>query len=135
MALSDEGNQQLLERDLRYAWWNNHAVVDAAIGIFIEYGTKDRRKDRECCAEMWRRWIYDDYYRATWCHWRSTASTIPHDLVEEAWNRIWNKGYVHEVAQLLATSWLANYWRIDPMTEQLGKKKGALAIAVAGLHA
>ena len=25
MALSDEGNRQLLERDLRYAWWNNHA--------------------------------------------------------------------------------------------------------------
>src|SRR5579875_2952022 len=39
MALSDESNHQLLERDLRYAWWNNHAVVDAAIGTFIEYGT------------------------------------------------------------------------------------------------
>ena len=55
MALSDEGNHQLLERDLRYAWWNNHRVVDAAIGTFIEYGTKDRRKDRESYAEMWRR--------------------------------------------------------------------------------
>ena len=63
MALSDEDNRQLLERDLRYAWWNNHRVVDAAIGTFIEYGTKDRRKDRESYAEMWRRWIYDDYYR------------------------------------------------------------------------
>ena len=63
MALADERNRQLLERDLRYAWWNNHAVVDAAIGTFIEYGTKDRRKDRECYAEAWRRWIYDDYYR------------------------------------------------------------------------
>ena len=64
MALADEGNHQLLERDLRYAWWNNHRVVDAAIGTFIEYGTKDRRKDRESYAEMWRRWIYDDYYRS-----------------------------------------------------------------------
>ena len=64
MALADERNRQLLERDLRYAWWNNHAVVDAAIGTFIEYGTKDRRKDRESYAEMWRRWIYDDYYRS-----------------------------------------------------------------------
>ncbi|HSZ41486.1 MAG TPA: hypothetical protein VK817_16135, partial [Trebonia sp.] len=64
MALSDESNHQLLERDLRYAWWNNHRVVDAAIGTFIEYGTKDRRKDRESYAEMWRRWIYDDYYRS-----------------------------------------------------------------------
>jgi propane 2-monooxygenase large subunit len=54
MALADEGNHQLLQRDLRYAWWNNHAVVDAAIGTFIEYGTKDRRKDRESYAEMWR---------------------------------------------------------------------------------
>jgi propane monooxygenase large subunit len=54
MALSDEDNRQLLERDLRYAWWNNHRVVDAAIGTFIEYGTKDRRKDRESYAEMWR---------------------------------------------------------------------------------
>ena len=61
MALADESNHQLLERDLRYAWWNNHRVVDAAIGTFIEYGTKDRRKDRESYAEMWRRWIYDDY--------------------------------------------------------------------------
>ena len=64
MALADERNRQLLERDLRYAWWNNHAVVDAAIGTFIEYGTKDRRKDRESYAEAWRRWIYDDYYRS-----------------------------------------------------------------------
>ena len=39
--------------------------------------------------------------------------TIPHDLVEEAWNRIWNKGYIHEVAQFFATGWFANYWRID----------------------
>src|SRR5207302_413542 len=61
MALADERNRELLERDLRYAWWNNHAVVDAAIGTFIEYGTKDRRKDRESYAEAWRRWIYDDY--------------------------------------------------------------------------
>ena len=29
MALADEENHQLLERDLRYAWWNNHRVVDA----------------------------------------------------------------------------------------------------------
>ena len=64
MALADERNRPLLERDLRYAWWNNHCVVDAAIGTFIEYGTKDRRKDRESYAEMWRRWIYDDYYRS-----------------------------------------------------------------------
>ncbi|MGB6613101.1 MAG: hypothetical protein WBE95_03380, partial [Trebonia sp.] len=118
MALSDESNHQLLQRDLRYAWWNNHRVVDAAIGTFIEYGTKDRRKDRESYAEMWRRWIYDDYYRSYLVPLEKYGLVIPHDLIEEAWNQIWNKGYVHEVAQFFATGWLANYWRIDPMTDK-----------------
>ena len=118
MALADESNHQLLERDLRYAWWNNHRVVDAAIGTFIEYGTKDRRKDRESYAEMWRRWIYDDYYRSYLVPLEKYGLVIPHDLIEEAWNQIWNKGYVHEVAQFFATGWLANYWRIDPMTDK-----------------
>ena len=117
MALADERNRQLLERDLRYAWWNNHAVVDAAIGTFIEYGTKDRRKDRESYAEAWRRWIYDDYYRSYLVPLEKYGLTIPHDLVEEAWNRIWNKGYIHEVAQFFATGWFANYWRIDAMDD------------------
>ena len=91
--------------------------MDAAIGTFIEYGTKDRRKDRESYAEMWRRWIYDDYYRSYLVPLEKYGLVIPHDLIEEAWNRIWNKGYVHEVAQFFATGWLANYWRIDPMTD------------------
>ena len=92
MALADERNRPLLERDLRYAWWNNHCVVDAAIGTFIEYGTKDRRKDRESYAEMWRRWIYDDYYRSYLLPLEKYGLTIPHDLVEEAWNRIIEQG-------------------------------------------
>ena len=92
MALADERNRPLLERDLRYAWWNNHCVVDAAIGTFIEYGTKDRRKDRESYAEMWRRWIYDDYYRSYLLPLEKYGLTIPHDLVEEAWNRIVEQG-------------------------------------------
>ena len=117
MALADERNRQLLERDLRYAWWNNHAVVDAAIGTFIEYGTKDRRKDRESYAEAWRRWIYDDYYRSYLVPLEKYGLVVPHDLVEEAWNRIWNKGYIHEVAQFFATGWFANYWRIDAMDD------------------
>ena len=117
MALADERNRPLLERDLRYAWWNNHCVVDAAIGTFIEYGTKDRRKDRESYAEMWRRWIYDDYYRSYLIPLEKYGLVIPHDLVEEAWNRIWNKGYVHETAQFFATGWPVNYWRIDGMDD------------------
>jgi propane monooxygenase large subunit len=118
MALADEDNRVLLERDLRYAWWNNHCVVDAAIGTFIEYGTKDRRKDRDSYAEMWRRWIYDDYYRSYLIPLEKYGLKIPHDLVEESWNRIVNKGYVHEVAQFFATGWPVNYWRIDAMTDE-----------------
>jgi propane monooxygenase large subunit len=118
MVLADENNRTLLERDLRYAMWNNHAVVDAAIGTFIEYGTKDRRKERESYCEMWRRWIYDDYYRSYLMPLEKYGLKVPHAEVEEAWNRLWNKGYVHEVAQFFATGWLANYWRIDPMTDK-----------------
>lgn len=117
MALADEKNRELLERDLRYAWWNNHCVVDAAIGTFIEYGTKDRRPDRDSYAESWRRWIYDDYYRSYLVPLEKYGLTIPHDLVEAAWDRIQNKGYVHEVAQFFATGWFANFWRIDAMDD------------------
>jgi len=67
---------------------------------------------------MWRRWIYDDYYRSYLIPLEKYGLKIPHDLVEEAWNRIVNKGYVHEVAQFFATGWPVNYWRIDPMTDQ-----------------
>nr|BAF34308.1 propane monooxygenase hydroxylase large subunit [Pseudonocardia sp. TY-7] len=117
MALADEDNRVLLERDLRYAWWNNHCVVDAAIGTFIEYGSKDRRKDRDSYAEMWQRWIYDDYYRSYLIPLEKYGLTIPHDLVEKSWERINNGFYVHRVAQFFATGWPVNYWRIDPMTD------------------
>ena len=118
MALADPENQLLLERDLQYAFWNNHCVVDAAIGTFIEYGTKDRRKNRESYAEMWRRWIYDDYYRSYLMPLEKYGLKIHHDDVEEAWARIADKGYVHKTAQFFATGWFANFWRIDPLTEE-----------------
>ena len=118
MALANDENKDLLERDLIYSLWNQHAVVDAAIGVFIEYGTKDRRKDRESYAEMWRRWYYDDYYRSYLVPLEKYGLKVPHEVVEEGWNRIWNKGYVHKVAQFFATGWPVNYWRIDPMTPE-----------------
>ncbi len=118
MAMSSDENKDLLERDLRYAWWNNHAVVDAAIGTFIDYGSKDRRKDRDSYAEMYRRWVYDDYYRSYLAPLEKYGLAVPHDLVEESWNRIWNKDYIHYVAQFFATGWPVNYWRIDPMVEE-----------------
>ena len=118
MAMASNENKDLLERDLRYAWWNNHAVVDAAIGVFIDYGSKDRRKDRESYAEMYRRWVYDDYYRSYLAPLEKYGLEVPHDLVEESWNRIHNKDYIHYVAQFFATGWPVNYWRIDPMVEE-----------------
>ena len=55
--INDPDNHQLLERDLKYAFWQNHAIVDAAIGTFIEYGTTNRDKNKESYAELWHRWI------------------------------------------------------------------------------
>ncbi len=117
MALAHDENKELIERDLIYSLWNQHALVDAAIDTFIEYGTKDRRKDRESYAEMWRRWYYDYYYRSYLVPLEKYGLKVPHDVVEDSWDRIWNKGYVHKVAQFFATGWPVNYWRIDPMTD------------------
>jgi propane monooxygenase large subunit len=117
MALEDDENRPLLERDLRYAWWNNHCVIDAAVGTFIEYGTKDRRKERESYAEMWRRWVYDDYYRGYLEPLEKYGLAVPHDLVERAWQRISRDGFVHKVAQFFAVGWPLNFWRIDPLGE------------------
>jgi propane monooxygenase large subunit len=117
MALADEENRPLLERDLRYAWWNNHCIIDAAIGTFIEYGTKDRRKDRESYADMWRRWVYDDYYRGYLEPLERYGLEVPHDLVAEAADRLEHGGYVHRIAQFFAAGWPLNFWRIDPLTE------------------
>lgn len=48
--LKEPENHLLLERDMRYAFWQNHAIVDAAIGTFIEYGTTNRDKNKESYA-------------------------------------------------------------------------------------
>jgi propane monooxygenase large subunit len=118
MALANDENKELIERDLIYSLWNQHAVVDAAIGTFIDYGSKDRRKDRESYAEMWKRWYYDDYYRSYLVPLEKYGLTVPHDVIEDSWRRISEGFYHHYVAQFFATGWFANYWRIDPMTEE-----------------
>ena len=41
---------------------------------FIEYGTTDRDKSKESYAEMWHRWVYDDYYRTYMLPMENTAS-------------------------------------------------------------
>ncbi|MEW9672733.1 aromatic/alkene/methane monooxygenase hydroxylase/oxygenase subunit alpha [Ammoniphilus sp. 3BR4] len=117
MVLGDPDNHDLLERDIRYAFWQNHAIVDAAVGTIIEYGTKDRRKSKESYAELWHKWIYEDYYRSYLLPLEKYGLKIHHDDVEAAWDRVTKKHYVHKVAQFFATAWPVNFWRIDPLDE------------------
>ncbi|MCY0909583.1 MAG: aromatic/alkene/methane monooxygenase hydroxylase/oxygenase subunit alpha [Sulfobacillus thermotolerans] len=117
-VLNDPDNHLLLERDIRYAFWQNHAIVDAAIGTIIEYGTKDRRKDKESYAELWQRWIFDDYYRSYLLPLEKYGLKIHHDDVQAAWDRIIKKDYVHYVAQFFSAGWPVNFWRIDPLDER-----------------
>jgi len=115
--LDNPDNHALLERDMRYAFWQNHAIVDAAIGTFVEYGTKNRDKSKESYAELWHRWIYNDYYRSYMLPLEKYGIKIHHDDVQVAWDRIVKKDYVHYTAQFFSAGWPVNFWRIDGMTE------------------
>jgi propane monooxygenase large subunit len=117
-VIKEPGNHMLLERDLKYAFWQNHAIVDAAIGTFIEYGTTNRDKKKESYAELWHRWIYEDYYRTYMLPLEKYGIKIHHDDVAHAWDRLVKKHYVHKTAQFFAVGWPVNFWRIDPMTER-----------------
>ena len=116
--INDPSNHQLLERDLKYAFWQNHAIVDAAIGTFIEYGTTNRDKNKESYAELWHRWIYEDYYRTYMLPLEKYGIKIHHDDVAAAWDRIVKKNYVHKTAQFFTVGWSANFWRIEAQTEK-----------------
>jgi propane monooxygenase large subunit len=116
--LDNPDNHALLERDMRYAFWQNHAIVDAAIGTFVEYGTKNRDKNKESYAELWHRWIYNDYYRSYMLPLEKYGIKIHHDDVQVAWDRIVKKDYVHYTAQFFSAGWPVNFWRIDGMTEE-----------------
>ena len=116
--INDPSNHQLLERDLKYAFWQNHAIVDAAIGTFIEYGTTNRDKNKESYAELWHRWIYEDYYRTYMLPLEKYGIKIHHDDVAAAWDRIVKKNYVHKTAQFFTVGWSVNFWRIEAQTEK-----------------
>jgi propane 2-monooxygenase large subunit len=116
--INDPDNHQLLERDLRYAFWQNHAIVDAAIGTFIEYGTTNRDKNKESYAELWHRWIYEDYYRTYMLPLEKYGIKIHHDDVGAAWDRMVKKNYVHKTAQFFSVGWPVNFWRIDAQTDR-----------------
>jgi propane monooxygenase large subunit len=117
-VIKEPENHVLLERDLKYAFWQNHAIVDAAIGTFIEYGTTNRDKKRESYAELWARWIYEDYYRTYMLPLEKYGIKIHHDDVAHAWDRLVKNHYVHYTAQFFSVGWPVNFWRIDPMTER-----------------
>ena len=116
--LKEPENHLLLERDMRYAFWQNHAIVDAAIGTFIEYGTTNRDKNKESYAEMWHRWIFEDYYRTYMLPLEKYGIKIHHDDVQTAWKRLTEKHYVHKVAQFFAVGWPVNFWRIEAQTDK-----------------
>ena len=116
--LKEPENHLLLERDMRYAFWQNHAIVDAAIGTFIEYGTTNRDKNKESYAEMWHRWIFEDYYRTYMLPLEKYGIKIHHDDVQTAWKRLTEKFYVHKVAQFFSVGWPLNFWRIEAQTDK-----------------
>jgi propane 2-monooxygenase large subunit len=116
--INNPENHPLLERDIRYAFWQNHAIVDAAIGTFVEYGTKDRNKNRESYVELWRRWIFDDYYRTYLLPLEKYGIKIHHEDVQAAWDRMVKHNYHHYVAQFFSVGWPVNFWRIDPLDER-----------------
>jgi propane monooxygenase large subunit len=43
---------------------------------------------------------------------------VPHDLVNDAWERLSVKGFHHKLAMNLAALWPFNFWRFDGMDER-----------------
>jgi hypothetical protein len=59
-------------------------MKDGTDYTFRKAQKKDRREDRESYAEMWRRWVQDDYYRSHLVPPEKHGLTVPHDL---RWSR------------------------------------------------
>ena len=116
--INEPSNHLLLERDLRYAFWQNHAIVDGVIGSIIEYGTTDRDENKPSYSELWHRWIHEDYYRSSLLPLEKYGVKIHHDDVSAAWDRISKKNYVHKMAQFFSVNWPVNFWRIEAQTEK-----------------
>src|SRR5206468_1423359 len=74
--------------------------------------------NKESYAELWHRWIYEDYYRTYMLPLEKYGIKIHHDDVAAAWDRIVKKNYVHKTAQFFAVGWSANFWRIEAQTEK-----------------
>ncbi len=124
--INDPDNHQLIERDLKYAFWQNHAIVDAAVGTIVEYGTTDRDKNKESYAELWHRWIYEDYYRTYMLPLEKYGIKIHHDDVALAWDRMVKKNYVHKTAQFFSVGWPAAFWRQEAQTTAVQRSVAAI---------
>ena len=120
MAMINEpDNHQLLERDLKYAFWQNHAIVDAAIGTFIEYGTTNRDKNKEMlCRTLASLDLSRITIAPTCCRSRNTASksttmTSPrHGTVS---SRRTTSTRPRSSSRM---GWSVNFWRIEAQTEK-----------------
>src|SRR5271168_2591113 len=93
---------------------SNHQLLDRD----LKYGTTNRDKTKESYAELWHRWIYEDYYRTYMLPLEKYGIKIHHDDVAAAWDRIVKQNYVHKVAQFFAVGWPVNFWRIEAQTDK-----------------
>src|SRR5258705_434286 len=116
MQMVDELRHSTIQMNLKKWYMENY--IDAAIGTFIEYGTTNRDKNKESYAELWHRWIYEDYYRTYMLPLEKYGIKIHHDDVAAAWDRIVKKNYVHKTAQFFTVGWSVNFWRIEAQTEK-----------------
>jgi len=107
----------LLERDLKYAFWQITRLSMQRSGPSSEYGTTNRDKNKESYAELCNRWIYEDYYRTYMLPLEKYACKIHHGRRRRGWDRIVKKNTSTRRA-VLHGGWSANFWRIEAQTEK-----------------
>ena len=117
--LNEPDNHQPCERDLKYAFWQNHAIVDAAIGTFIEYGTTDRDKNKavlcRAVAPVDLRGLLPDLHAAAREIRHQDPSRRRRRRPGSAWSRTCTST---PSAQFFAVGWPVNFWRIEAQTEK-----------------
>ena len=73
MALADERNRQLLERDLRYAWWNNHASSTPRSARSSSTAPRTAARTARATPRCGGAGSTTTTTAPTWSRWRSTA--------------------------------------------------------------
>jgi propane monooxygenase large subunit len=115
-VLQDDRNAPLIERDLKQAWWINHAFLDPFSGAVMEYFSRDR-SDHESYLDKWDRWIRDDWYRSYVLKLGKLGLNMTSEIFERARERI-VKGLHHKNAMFGFASWPLHFWRFDALDEQ-----------------